>query len=85
MRSANEMRVIAEKVLAEVAMAKVERAKKYIEEIIEPLIEEYANLGVMSVETILPNDIEKNLIVNELNEAGYVVKTICNDAVEIVW
>lgn len=85
MRNANEMRTIAQKVLAEAAKARIEKAKKYIEEIIEPLIEEYANLGVMSVETQLPNDIEKNLIIDELSEAGYVVIIICNDSVEIAW
>lgn len=85
MRNANEMRAIAEKVLTEIKTAKLERAKKYIEEIIEPSIEEFANRGVMSVEVLLPNDIEKNLILNELNEAGYVVKVICNESVEIAW
>lgn len=85
MRNANEMRAIAEKVLTEIKTAKLERAKKYIEEIIEPSIEEFANMGVMSVEVLLPNDIEKNLILNELNEAGYVVKVICNESVEIAW
>ena len=85
MRNANEMRAIAEKVLTEIKTAKLERAKKYIEEIIEPSIEEFANMGIMSVEVLLPNDIEKNLIIDELGKAGYVVKVICNDAVEIAW
>jgi D-aminopeptidase len=85
MRNANEMRAIAEKVLTEIKTAKLERAKKYIEEIIEPSIEEFANMGVMSVEVNLPNDIEKNLIIDELSNAGYVVKVICNNTVEITW